>query len=111
MTHTELDQRARQRSIDERLHTFKVAGQALYLVRSRETEPGAMHQVRINGRKEVASCTCKGWFHRQSCTHAQAVERRLEREGRKSRPAQDTDGAVESASTTCGQLYRTEAGA
>ena len=73
-----------------------------------ETEPGAMHQVRINGRHEVTSCTCKGWFYRQSCTHSQAVERRLERESRKSRPASVSCAGIVETSTTRGQLYRTE---
>jgi len=109
MTHTELDQRARQRVVDEHLHTFKVAGQALYLVRSRETEPGAMHQVRINSRHDVTSCTCKGWFYRRSCTHSQAVMRRLEREGGIRRPAQHLDHTTVASGTTGGQLYRTEA--
>lgn len=82
MTHEELDMRARQRSIDERLHTFRIAGTPLYMVRSRGTEPGSYHQVRVNGTT-VTDCTCAGWAYRQSCTHAQAVARRLERERRR----------------------------
>jgi hypothetical protein len=81
MTTTELDQRARDRAVTERLHTFKLAGQPLYMVRSRETEPGSMHQVHVTAGR-VDHCTCKGWYFRKSCTHAAAVTRRLEREGR-----------------------------
>jgi hypothetical protein len=85
MTQAELDQRARQRSIDERLHTFKLAGRPVYLVRSRQSEPGSMHEVTIDPRTgQIQDCSeCKGWLYRQSCTHSQAVVRRLEREHRK----------------------------
>jgi hypothetical protein len=81
MTVHEIGQRATQRSVDERLHTFKIAGQPVYMVRSRETEPGSMHQVHVTAGV-VDHCPCKGWYHRQSCTHAAAVTRRLERESR-----------------------------
>lgn len=81
MTMTEFDERARIRAATERLHTFKLAGQPLYLVRSRGTEPGSMHQVHVTAG-QVDDCTCKGWLYRQSCTHAAAVTRRLERERR-----------------------------
>lgn len=46
MTTAEPDTRATRRAIDERLHTFKVTGQPVYLVRSRQTEPGSMREVR-----------------------------------------------------------------
>jgi hypothetical protein len=82
MTTQQLDERARQRAIGERLHTFKLAGEPLYLVRSRGTEPGAMHQVHVNRAGSVDDCTCKSWEYRRICTHAAAVTRRLEREGR-----------------------------
>jgi hypothetical protein len=88
MTSVEIQTRATQRSIDERLHTFKIAGQPVYMVRSRETEPGSMHQVHVHAGA-VQHCSCKGWFHRQSCTHAAAVTRRLERETRTHRAAGD----------------------
>jgi SWIM zinc finger len=82
MTNQQLDERARQRAVSERLHTFKLAGQPLYLVRSRGTEPGAMHQVHVSRAGVVDDCTCKGWEYRRVCTHAAAVTRRLEREAR-----------------------------
>jgi hypothetical protein len=89
MTEQELNSKARQRAIDERLHTFKITGEPIYLVRSRRTEPGSMRQVRVHDG-QVTSCSCKGWEYRQDCTHAQAVTRRLEREGRRHRtPAKD----------------------
>jgi hypothetical protein len=103
MTQAELDERARERAISERIHTFKIAGQPVYMVRSRNTEPGAMHQVRVLGGA-VQHCTCKGWYYRQSCTHAQAVTRRLERESKR-RPAQDS-GIVENAPMRKDQIFR-----
>lgn len=111
MTRDELEARARQRAIAERLHTFKIAGEPVYLVRSRQTEPGAMHRVRIDpGAGAVTSCSCAGWFHRQTCTHAAAVSRRLEREGKiRSAPAREPL-AVESRGGRS-QLFREEASA
>ena len=81
----ELQERARLRAAAERLHTFKLAGEQLYLVRSRGTEPGSMHQVHVSLSGEVDDCTCKSWQYRRVCTHAAAVTRRLKREG-KDRP-------------------------
>jgi hypothetical protein len=57
MTDQELNARARERAIRERLHTFKIAGQPVYLVRSRQTEPGSMHPVRVSGG-QVTRCGC-----------------------------------------------------
>jgi hypothetical protein len=85
MNELQLEERARQRAVTERLHTFKLAGQPLYLVRSRGTEPGAMHQVHVSRAGEVDDCTCKSWEYRRMCTHAAAVIRRLERESRRRR--------------------------
>jgi hypothetical protein len=103
MTTEEIGQRATQRSIDERLHTFKIAGQRQYMVLSRETEPGAMHQVHVHAGT-VQHCTCKGWYHRQSCTHAAAVTRRLEREAKSHKTISDTP--MDTAPTTSRQLFR-----
>jgi hypothetical protein len=103
MTTEELQTRATDRAIAERLHTFKIAGQPVYMVRSRTTEPGSMHQVHVHAGT-VQHCSCKGWFHRQSCTHAAAVTRRLEREFR-IHMATD-DAPVDSAPTTRAELYR-----
>jgi hypothetical protein len=75
-----LKQRSRERAQAERLHTFKLSGQPAYLVKSRHLEPGSMHVVRIDSRGRVSSCDCPAWHYRMSCTHAAAVERRLERE-------------------------------
>jgi len=83
MTAAEMNERARKRAISERLHTFKVAGRPLYLVRSRQTEPGAMHEVTVSPKGQILSCTCTGWFYRNSCTHSQAVLRRIERGAKK----------------------------
>jgi hypothetical protein len=105
MTTEELQTRATDRAIAERLHTFKIAGQPLYMVRSRETEPGAMHQVHVTAGA-VDHCDCKGWYYRQSCTHAAAVTRRLEREGRR---VKNTGEPVMYSQTSRGQLFRTEA--
>jgi hypothetical protein len=58
-----------------------MAGQPVYMVRSRETEPGAMHQAHVTAGA-AAHCSCKGWYYRRSCNHAAAVTRRLEREAR-----------------------------
>jgi len=111
MSRQELDTRARERAVSEHLHTFKVVGEDLYLVRSRTTEPGAMHQVRT-GVDGVVHCTCAGWEYRQSCTHAAAVTRRLERERKHSRPAH-ADDAMPIVSICGGrsQIFRPEAGA
>jgi hypothetical protein len=103
MTTEELQTRAADRAIAERLHTFKIAGQPMYMVRSRETEPGAMHQVHVHAGT-VDHCSCKGWYHRQSCTHAAAVTRRLERGARTHRAAGDEP--MDSAPTTRAQIYR-----
>lgn len=94
MTAQELDERARRRAIGERLHTFKLAGQPLYLVRSRGTEPGAMHQVHVSRAGSVDDCTCAGWEYRRICTHAAAVTRRLEREARSRRSSAAGDNAA-----------------
>jgi hypothetical protein len=106
MTTQEIETRATQRSIDERLHTFKIAGQPIYMVRSRTTEPGSMHQVHVTAGT-VDHCTCAGWYHRQSCTHAAAVTRRLERENRTHKAI--SDEPMDSAPTTKHQLFRSEA--
>jgi hypothetical protein len=103
MTMTELTERATQRSIDEHLYTFKIAGQPMYMVRSRETEPGSMHQVHVTAAA-ADHCSCQGWYYRQSCTHAAAVTRRLEREGRTHKVAGDEP--MDSAPTTRRQLFR-----
>jgi hypothetical protein len=116
MMMTELNDRATQRSVDERLHTFKIAGQPVYMVRSRETEPGSMHQVHVHAGT-VQHCTCRGWEFRQRCTHAAAVTRRLEREGRTHRggsgtvlpPKTTADEPMDSAPTSKRQLFRSEA--
>lgn len=88
MNDQELQELARARAATERLHTFKLAGEPLYLVRSRGTEPGSMHQVHVGRTGKVDDCTCKSWAYRRICTHAAAVTRRLEREhpGRARRP-------------------------
>ena len=94
MNEQELKERARKRAMSERLHTFKLAGQPLYLVRSRGTEPGSMHQVHVGRTGRVDDCTCKSWEYRRVCTHAAAVTRRLEREHpRRSRAALDSRAA------------------
>jgi hypothetical protein len=103
MTTQELNERATARAVAERLHTFKVAGQAIYLVRSRETEPGAMHQVHVTAGA-VDRCSCRGWGFRQSCTHAAAVTRRLQRE-HKASPVTD-EPVMDTAPTTRHQIYR-----
>jgi hypothetical protein len=82
LSQAELDERARRRAVEEHLRTWELAGQDTYLVKSRLSEPGSMHQVTAPAG-QVTSCTCKGWYYRRSCTHAQAVLRRLERETRK----------------------------
>jgi hypothetical protein len=78
MTDQELNNLARARAVSERLHTFKATNQPLYLVRSRKTEPGSMHTVRVSGG-QVTRFSCAGWEYRQGCTRAPAVTRRLER--------------------------------
>lgn len=94
MNQEELEERARLRATVERLHTFKLAGQPLYLVRSRGTEPGSMHQVHVSRAGAVDDCTCKSWEYRRVCTHAAAVTRRLERETpRRARQALQTQAA------------------
>jgi hypothetical protein len=105
MTQVELETRATARAADEGLHTFRLAGQGAYLVKSRKSDPGSMHVVRVDSAGHVLDCSdCKGWEYRRSCTHAAAVTRRLEREARKSRPEPDP---IESR-TTRSQIYRTE---
>jgi uncharacterized protein YegJ (DUF2314 family) len=79
MTQQELVSRAYDRAKAEHLHTWKIAGQPFYLVKSRKSEPGAMHQVEVGYQGTVTNCTCQGWMYRQSCTHAAAVARRLQR--------------------------------
>jgi hypothetical protein len=83
MTHHE--PAAGQEAAPERLHTFKLAGQPTYIVKSRKLEPGSVHLVHVNYAGEVTHCDCPGWYYRQSCAHAQAVTRRLERERRRGR--------------------------
>lgn len=83
MTDEQLDAGARQGASSERLHTFKLAGQPTYIVKSRRLEPGSVHLVHVNYAGEVTHCDCPGWFYRKSCAHAQAVARRLERERRR----------------------------
>jgi hypothetical protein len=99
----QIETRATNRAITERLHTFKIAGSPLYMVRSRTSEPGSMYQVHVTAGA-VDHCSCKGWFHRQSCSHAAAVTRRLEREIRIHKATDDAP--VDSAPTTRAQLYR-----
>lgn len=82
MTREELRHRSRERAKTERLHTFKIAGENRYLVRSRGLEPGSMREVRVSAGI-VVSCSCPGYTYRQDCTHAACVNRRLERESRK----------------------------
>ncbi len=107
MTPQELNERATARAITERLHTFKIAGAPTYMVRSRETEVGSMHQIHVSSGA-VDHCTCTGWHYRQSCTHAAAVARRLEREGRTHTTRTTDDEPMHSAPTSRGQLFRNE---
>jgi hypothetical protein len=81
-----------------------------FLVKSRKYAPGSHHIVAIDpATGEVTHCSeCPGWHYRQSCTHAQAVQLRLERESRKSRPVFNVEQTTVETSTTGGQLYRTE---
>lgn len=110
MTKTDLDERARDRATSERLHTFKAAGEPLYFVRSRQTEPGSMQRVRIDSAGAVVHCTCAGWTYRQSCTHASAVVRRLEREHKGSKATVPAPEPIPFTSTSTRRtLYRCEA--
>jgi SWIM zinc finger len=104
MSPQELDQRARARSTG--VKTWKAAGQPLYLVRSLTTDPGAMHTVQVTVDGEIAECSCKGWEYRRSCIHAQAVLKRLEREG--IRKSADVEPIMYSRSTKH-QVFREEA--
>ena len=79
MTQQQLQQRAMDRAQTERLHTFRLAGDAGYLVKSRKMEPGAFHRVTTLDDGYVIGCDCKGWQYRRSCTHAAAVSRRVSR--------------------------------
>jgi hypothetical protein len=106
MTSEQISTRATDRAIAERLHTFKLTGRPVYMVRSRTTEPGSMHHVHVHA-DTVQHCTCRGWEFRQSCTHAAAVTRRLEREARTPKVADDRP--MDSAPTTKRQLFRSEA--
>jgi hypothetical protein len=107
LSKADLDQRARQRAAEEGIHTFRLAGVSAFLVKSRKTDPGAMHVVHVAGDGTVTECSnCPGWHYRQSCIHAAAVTRRLERERRVSRPA--LDPALESGCRGRSQLYREE---
>ena len=110
MTHTELDQRARARAADEHLHTWRL-NDGLYLVKSRKLAPGSHHLVAVDLHTgEIEHCSeCPGWEYRRSCTHAQAVERRLEREGRKSRQTRPSHPGVVDCTSRRGQLLRSEA--
>lgn len=80
MTFQQLQQLATDRAQAERLHTFKIAGNAGYIVKSRKSEPGSFHRVLTTTDGSVVACDCKGWQYRNSCTHAAAVSRRVERD-------------------------------
>src|SRR5438094_6817239 len=83
MTSEEIEQRARSRAVDERLHSFAVELHRVYLVKSRTSAPGSFHMCRIVGTAQTARvlCDCKGFEYRSSCTHIEVVKRRGEREG------------------------------
>jgi hypothetical protein len=82
MTAAEIEARARQRAIDERLHSFAIEAQRLYLVKSRQSAPGTHHMIRVigDGKASRLLCDCKGYEYRKSCTHLEVVRRRGERE-------------------------------
>lgn len=93
MTHAEIVDRARQRADAEHLHTFKIS-EDLYLVKSRNLAPGTHHMVTVDAHGTIA-CDCPGYRYRQSCTHVEAVRRRLEREARQSnKKGQSIDNVV-----------------
>jgi hypothetical protein len=107
LSKADLDQRARERAADEGLHTFRLAGSQAFLVKSRKTDPGAMHVVTVDETGTVTGCShCPGWDYRRSCVHAAAMTRRLERERRGNHlpPV----GALESSCCGRSQLYREE---
>jgi hypothetical protein len=94
MSHEDLATRARQRSTDEGLHSWSLCPGSLYMVKSRKGAPGSFHLVSVlDGR---AQCECLGAQYRGGDTraHAQAVLKRLEREGLlpQSAPVQLTAG-------------------
>src|SRR5439155_91199 len=83
MTAAEIEARARDRAVEERLHSFAIEAQRLYLVKSRQSAPGTHHMCRVIGDHIGArvTCDCKGYQYRSSCTHSAVVIRRGEREG------------------------------
>jgi hypothetical protein len=111
MTQDEIEARATDRAAGEHLHTFRLAGGTSYLVKSRRIDPGAMHVVRVDQAGQVMSCSdCPGWQYRQSCIHAAAVQRRLEREARRPKPVSPVAPVeptpITSACRGRSQLYR-----
>lgn len=83
-TYEELAQRARQRALEENLHSFCVERRRLYLVKSRKLAPGTYHMVRVHRNGQV-TCDCPGWERWSVCAHQQTVVKRLEREASRRR--------------------------
>jgi hypothetical protein len=91
MTRAELQARATERAAAERLRAFRLCD-GTFAVKSRSLQPGAFHLVAVMPGE--IRCDCPGYFYRQSCTHAAAVERRVVRERKAPtpiRPESDAD--------------------
>ena len=75
----ELETRARERAIAERVRVVKLAGTNRYLARSRTVEPNAYFELFVTPWGHIR-CSCPAFSHRGVCKHAMSLRLRLAKE-------------------------------
>ncbi len=79
MEPSELERRAEERALPERVRVVKLAGTKRYLARSRTVEPGSYFELYVSPWGHIR-CSCAAFDYRGICKHVAALKMRLARE-------------------------------
>ena len=72
----ELEARAMQRAVAERVRVVKLAGTQRYLACSRTVDPGAYFELEVSPWGHIR-CSCPGFSYCGVCKHVMALRLRL----------------------------------
>jgi hypothetical protein len=78
MDQAQLQARAISRAHSEHVHIFKTPRQGVYTTKSK-SDPAERYNLVVMPDGSAA-CSCKGYYYRQSCKHAEALLNRIARE-------------------------------